>query len=90
MLDFLSHNEAPISDKQWDEIDRTIVEIASRQLVGRRFINIYGPLGAGAQYVTLDRFDGDAVSSLDVLGEDENNEPVTSSHRANRPNSFDL
>lgn len=83
MLDFLSHNEAPISDKQWDEIDRTIVEVARRQLVGRRFISIYGPLGAGAQFVTLDRFEGNVESSVDVLGENESNKPVSSTHRMN-------
>jgi uncharacterized linocin/CFP29 family protein len=83
MLDFLSHNEAPISDKQWDEIDQTVVSIARRQLIGRRFISIYGPLGAGQQFVTLDRFEGNLDSYMDVLGEDANNAPVSSTQRMN-------
>jgi uncharacterized linocin/CFP29 family protein len=71
MLDFLSHNEAPISDEQWDEIDKTVIEVARRQLVGRRFIGILGPLGAGIQWITQDRFDGSLDGAIDVLGEDQ-------------------
>lgn len=81
MLDFVSHNEAPISDDQWDEIDATVVQVARRQLVGRRFISIYGPLGAGAQYVTLDRFEDPVSGSVDALGEDESSKPVGSTQR---------
>lgn len=81
MVDFLSHNDAPISDEQWASIDQTVVDVAKRQLVGRRFITIYGPLGPGTQYVTLDRFTGPVVSSMDALGEDDSNKPVTSAKR---------
>jgi uncharacterized linocin/CFP29 family protein len=83
MLDYLSHNEAPISDQQWDAIDKMVVEVAQRQLVGRRFISIFGPLGAGVQWVTQDRFDaasGDSV--IDVLGEGHS-EPIHSVKREN-------
>ena len=66
MLDFLSHNEAPISDAQWDAVDRTIVEVARRQLVGRRFLPIYGPLGAGTQFVTLDKFESPTTTRADA------------------------
>jgi uncharacterized linocin/CFP29 family protein len=87
MLDFLSHNEAPISDAQWDAVDRTIVEVARRQLVGRRFLPIYGPLGAGTQFVTLDKFESPtttrADASVDALGEDATNSPVASTSRMN-------
>jgi uncharacterized linocin/CFP29 family protein len=83
MLDFLSHNEAPISDVQWDEIDQTVIEVARRGLVGRRFIEIYGPLGAGAQWVALDRFDDGEVGGkpghIDFLGEDGGTALVTAS-----------
>lgn len=82
MLDFLSHNEAPISDVQWDEIDKMVIEVARRQLVGRRIIEILGPLGAGVQWITQDRFEGNIHGIVDVLGED-NNVPVQSSSRLN-------
>lgn len=69
MLDFLSHNEAPISDTQWDEIDALVVEVVRKQLVGRRFINVFGPLGAGIQWVGIDHLEGAGKGSLDALGE---------------------
>ncbi len=82
MLDFLSHNEAPVSDEQWDEIDRTVIEVARRQLVGRRFIGILGPLGAGIQWITQDRFEGSIHGATDVLGEDRT-DLIRSSSRTN-------
>jgi uncharacterized linocin/CFP29 family protein len=81
MLDFLSHNEAPISDQQWDAIDQTVVEVARRQLVGRRFIPVYGPLGAGVQYVIQDRFEDPGLGAMDVLGEDATQLPVSPTQR---------
>lgn len=86
MLDFLSHNEAPISDAQWDEIDKMVIEVARRQLVGRRFIDILGPLGAGVQWITQDRFEGSIHGNVDVLGEDSqspNHSPIHSTSRMN-------
>jgi uncharacterized linocin/CFP29 family protein len=80
MLDFLSHNEAPISDAQWDELDRMVVEIARRQLVGRRFINIFGPLGAGVQFITQERLEGTNKGTVDILGEDSA-DPVVATRR---------
>jgi uncharacterized linocin/CFP29 family protein len=80
MLDYLSHNEAPISDAQWDDIDKMVIEVARRQLVGRRFISIMGPLGPGVQFITQDLFEGSIQGNIDVLGENAS-EPVRSSRR---------
>ncbi|MDX2084359.1 MAG: family 1 encapsulin nanocompartment shell protein [Candidatus Melainabacteria bacterium] len=82
MLDFLSHNEAPISDQQWDEIDQTVVEVARRQLVGRRFISVFGPLGAGIQWTTQDTFEGSTQGLINALG-DKDQHPIQSSFRQN-------
>ncbi|MFM7468575.1 MAG: family 1 encapsulin nanocompartment shell protein [Vampirovibrionales bacterium] len=69
MQDFLSHNEAPISDTQWDDIDKLIIEVVKQQLIGRRFIHVFGPLGAGVQWVSQDILTGNTKGQLDVLGE---------------------
>lgn len=55
MEDILMRNQAPVSGEEWQRMDQTIVEVARKLLVGRRFIPMAGPLGLGTQYVTLDR-----------------------------------
>ena len=84
MQDFLSHNEAPISDAQWDDIDRLVIDVAQRQLVGRRFLNILGPMGAGVQWITQDRLEGVGVGHIDTLGE-TTKQAVETSQRTHLP-----
>ncbi len=53
-MDYLAKNGAPISTELWGKIESTIIESAKKHMVCRRFLNIYGPLGAGASYVPVD------------------------------------
>ena len=53
-MDYLSRDSAPFSEEFWGRIDDTIVDSASRILIGRRFLTLYGPLGAGAQSINID------------------------------------
>lgn len=53
-MDFLSRDGAPISAELWREIDDAVVSTAKKILTGRRFISIYGPLGAGVQSINVD------------------------------------
>lgn len=48
-MDYLSREGSPISEELWEQIDAAVVSSAKKILTGRRFINIYGPLGAGVQ-----------------------------------------
>src|SRR5690606_5354050 len=41
----------PLSDEQWAHLKAEIVREARRTLVARRFLGIYGPLGAGIESV---------------------------------------
>jgi uncharacterized linocin/CFP29 family protein len=43
--------------------------VARRSLIGRRFIDLYGPLGAGVQTVPLDQFAGVEAGAVDLVGE---------------------
>ncbi len=45
---------SPISAKLWSEFDKTVVATARNVLTGRRFLNIYDPLGAGVQSINTD------------------------------------
>ncbi len=53
-MDYLSRNDAPISAELWKAIDSTVIENAKQHMVCRRFLNLYGPLGAGASYVAVE------------------------------------
>jgi uncharacterized linocin/CFP29 family protein len=60
MDEYLLREDAPLSKDDWERIDSTVVEVAKRLLVGRRFIHLMGILGYGTQFVTVDRLDKDA------------------------------
>jgi uncharacterized linocin/CFP29 family protein len=68
VMDFLARQESPLSASEWDSIDRTVVDVAKRLLVGRRFLNVFGPVGAGVQLVSFDTFGGTESAAIDMLG----------------------
>ncbi|HLG73147.1 MAG TPA: family 1 encapsulin nanocompartment shell protein [Chloroflexota bacterium] len=74
MSDFLGRDQAPLTQEQWKAFDDVVVSIARRTLVGRRMLNIFGPLGPGYQVAPNDRFAGRTVGAIDMLGEADCNE----------------
>lgn len=79
MFDFLDRSSAPLRDEEWRQIDTLVVEVARRQLVGRRFIPVFGPLGAGTQDVDYDVFTGTDQAVISTLG--ESTDPVRAKRR---------
>jgi len=53
-MDFLYRDGSPISAELWAQIDKEVVNMAKKMLVGRRFLHLYGPLGAGVQSINVD------------------------------------
>lgn len=53
MENILMRNAAPLTDAQWQLIDATVSEVIGRVVVGRRILDLYGPLGFGAYTVPL-------------------------------------
>lgn len=53
MSDFLMREAAPLGEEGWKAVDHVVTHIAQKRLVGRRFIELTGPLGIGAQTVPL-------------------------------------
>lgn len=43
------YQDAPLSEKEWERLEDIVIENARRNLIGRRFIDIYGPLGQETQ-----------------------------------------
>ena len=52
-----------IRDSVWDEIDKTIVDTLKKHLVCRRFLSLFGPLGAGVSFIPIDSVDKTEVLS---------------------------
>ncbi len=53
-MDYLARESAPFDAELWERIDATVVEAAKRVLVGRRFLPVFGPMGAGMRSVNID------------------------------------
>lgn len=53
-MDYLARESAPFSAEMWAGIDAAVVGSARKHLVCRRFLSLYGPLGAGVSTVAVD------------------------------------
>jgi uncharacterized linocin/CFP29 family protein len=63
-MDFLMRDDSKLSAEQWQIIDQKVIAAAKSVLVGRKFLDIYGPLGAG-------------IPTLDVTDSEGQKKPVT-------------
>jgi uncharacterized linocin/CFP29 family protein len=61
--------DAPLNEQDWRRLEETIIQAARRQLVGRRFIDLYGPLGEGVQSVINDIFEEVQGGGISLRGE---------------------
>lgn len=53
-MDYLARESADLSVELWNRIDDTVIGTARKQLTCRRFLKVFGPLGAGATTVAVD------------------------------------
>ncbi|SCY02111.1 family 1 encapsulin nanocompartment shell protein [Alkaliphilus peptidifermentans] len=73
-MEYLLRDDSPFSHEVWDEIDKMVVKVASEQLVGRRFLSIYGPLGSGVQSIAFDQINYQEKGEIDLFGDEESYE----------------
>ena len=64
---------------QWEELDRVVGDMVKRQVVCRRFLGLYGPLGSGVQVIPTDRFPELERGQVDMVG--QHDDPVSLSGR---------
>lgn len=69
MSDFLMREAAPLSAAEWAKIDEIVVQVARQYLVGRRFIDLVGPMGAGAEVVPVGAGDSRHMIPLTLIQE---------------------
>ncbi len=74
----------PLEHEKLECMKRTVCNTSRKHLVGRKFIPVYGSLGAGAQSVPWDTYLPPAMGNLDLLGESEQL-PVGTQKRAFLP-----
>jgi uncharacterized linocin/CFP29 family protein len=68
-MDFLARDDAPLTEEQWAILDTVVTDTVKRFVVGRRFIPLYGPLGAGMPAVpTAKLFVGPDAPVVDTGG----------------------
>lgn len=60
--------DSPMSAVQWEQMNEIIVEAAKKQLIGRRFIDIYGPIGEGVQSINVDIYEELQGGGIDLNG----------------------
>ncbi len=65
-MSYLSRESASLPEGLWGQIDDAVVKTARRVLVGRRFLHVFGPLGAGVEDIAVD--DADAVQEVERDG----------------------
>ncbi|MEW9670274.1 family 1 encapsulin nanocompartment shell protein [Ammoniphilus sp. 3BR4] len=65
----MRYPDSPLSPQEWGRMDQTVIDAARRQLIGRRFIDLYGPLGEGLQSVSNDIFDEPQGGGISLRGE---------------------
>jgi uncharacterized linocin/CFP29 family protein len=68
MVDLLLQ-DCPLTQDELDRLQNVVVQVARRRLVGRRFIDVYGPLGPGVQTVKYETYTNATPGALDFLGE---------------------
>lgn len=67
MADFLQRAQAPLTRDEWDALDKAVLETAAQQRVGRRFLNVCGPIGAGHLSAPRLTYTGSATPGSDSI-----------------------
>ncbi|ADC89516.1 Linocin_M18 bacteriocin protein [Thermocrinis albus DSM 14484] len=86
-MEFLGKDNSPLTQEEWEILEKAIWDVAKRTLICRRFMPVVGPLGAGLQMVSYDVFLGVEPGSCEVSPGEEAQicEPVRVGKRKNIP-----
>ena len=58
----------PLSSDQWDLLQSEVVREARRTLVARRFLGVWGPLGAGIESIGVEQYGPDHDAEIELVG----------------------
>ena len=71
MPEYLQRDQAPLTAAEWAVLDSAVVRTAQGSLVGRRFLTVVGPFGAGVEVVPHDTIGSPGPGKVDLLGNNE-------------------
>jgi uncharacterized linocin/CFP29 family protein len=66
----------PLNDDQWTHLSDEVIREARRTLVARRFLGVWGPLGAGIESLGVEQYGPDKDAEIELLGRHDP-EPIT-------------
>ncbi len=66
-MSYLARETASLPAKLWSRIDSAVSDAARQTLISRRFLHLFGPLGAGTDSVAIDNADTLAEVATDGL-----------------------
>ncbi|HIU64341.1 MAG TPA: bacteriocin family protein [Candidatus Avacidaminococcus intestinavium] len=72
-MEYLDRDSAPLTESEWNKIDAAVVASARTSLIGRRILNLEGPLGAGTYSLPYSVYSAKPEVAIDMNGEGENN-----------------
>lgn len=75
-----AHEENPLNEQEWENMNAVVIDVARKRLVGRRIVDLHGPLGPGVQTIVHDHFSGTTIGRIGLLGEEES-DPIRSVRR---------
>ncbi|AIF53674.1 MULTISPECIES: family 1 encapsulin nanocompartment shell protein [unclassified Pelosinus] len=70
-MDILDRDSAPLTEAEWSKIDEAVVTTARRMLVGRKVIEVLGPMGPGVYTIPYSVFSGTSSTGIDMVGEQD-------------------
>ena len=59
MSEYLMRDGAPFGESGWAHVDGKVIDVAKKVLVGRRFVDLIGPLGWGVEVAPVSTLGGD-------------------------------
>jgi uncharacterized linocin/CFP29 family protein len=68
--DFFMRENAPLSAEEWERLDKVVVQTARQFLVGRRFVELAGPFGAGTEVIPVGVGEDRKYLDMQVIQED--------------------
>ncbi len=78
-MDYLMREQSPLNEREWDELDHAVRHVVSEQIVGRRFLSLFGPMGAGVQVVAIDQSPNLKTGHVGMSG--TNDDVINADHR---------
>jgi uncharacterized linocin/CFP29 family protein len=68
-MDILDRSSSPLTGEEWHRIDEAVISTARNMLVGRKMIEVLGPLGPGVYALPYAVFGGSKPAAIDMIGD---------------------